>query len=159
MGRELVDDCSAILDITGLVSGGLFRAGGNNVATCYWRNMIIRLGVLRQMDGREKVLLGYEVLGNTITDQFTVENNRHPFGHVRRSFVCSCGRRVIKLYLPIGKSHFRCRICHDLAYRSSQEAHKYDGLIRRLGLDPKEAKELLKSPWGDTLALLKALEP
>ena len=39
---------------------------------------------------------------------------------------CDCGRRVAKLHLPPGCSRFGCRFCHNLTYRSCQEAHKVD---------------------------------
>jgi len=35
----------------------------------------------------------------------------------------ACNRRVGKLYLPPGARYFGCRKCHDLTYRSSQQAH------------------------------------
>ncbi len=35
----------------------------------------------------------------------------------------ACNRRAGKLYLPPGAKYFGCRTCHDLTYRSSQEAH------------------------------------
>jgi len=62
------------------------------------------------------------------------------FGGVRYWFVCplvGCGRRVGVLYLPPGGRYFGCRHCYKLTYESAQEAHKYDGLYRRLGL-PRE---------------------
>lgn len=36
----------------------------------------------------------------------------------------ACRRRAGKLYLPPGARYFGCRVCHDLSYRSSQEAHQ-----------------------------------
>lgn len=57
------------------------------------------------------------------------------FGGSRPWFVClgvvngvPCGRRVAKLYLK-GR-YFLCRYCHDLAYSSQQEAHRYAALRR-----------------------------
>ncbi len=40
-----------------------------------------------------------------------------------------CGRRAGKLYLPPGARYFGCRKCHDLTYRSSQEAHQRERLL------------------------------
>jgi hypothetical protein len=34
-----------------------------------------------------------------------------------------CARRVSKLYLPPRARRFGCRLCHNLTYRSCQEAH------------------------------------
>jgi len=36
----------------------------------------------------------------------------------------ACKRRVGKVYLPPRSPYFGCRNCHDLTYRSSQEAHQ-----------------------------------
>lgn len=32
-------------------------------------------------------------------------------------FLCECGRRCFKLYLPHGRDAFKCRDCHGLRYR------------------------------------------
>jgi hypothetical protein len=69
----------------------------------------------------------------------------HFNGH-RWWFICPlivggvpCNRRVGKLYLPPGARYFGCRQCHDLAYRSCQEAHRTERLFgsmeRRWGCD------------------------
>lgn len=71
------------------------------------------------------------------------------FGGVRWWLVCDCGRRVLKVYCPPGGRRFACRTCHGLTYTSSQEAHKFDGLFRKLavGMGPgwtvKEVKATL----------------
>jgi hypothetical protein len=54
------------------------------------------------------------------------------FGGVRWWIVCSCGRRVLKVYRPPGGLRFACRTCHGLTYTSAQEAHKFEGLFKRL---------------------------
>ena len=53
------------------------------------------------------------------------------FGGKRWWFTCplmvggvACNRRAGKLYLPTGAKYFGCRMCHDLTYRSCQEAHQ-----------------------------------
>ncbi|MEM8556793.1 MAG: hypothetical protein AAGG50_03015 [Bacteroidota bacterium] len=77
------------------------------------------------------------------------------FGGHRVWFVCpllkngrACGRRCGKLYLPPGARYFGCRNCHDLTYRSSQTAHEFDGLYRRLAImmecSPEEVKAALE---------------
>src|SRR5262249_40379452 len=62
-------------------------------------------------------------------------------------FVCpltvrgiACNRRAGKLYLPPGAKYFGCRKCHDLTYRSCQEAHQTERLFGRLGFDAEVAK-------------------
>lgn len=43
---------------------------------------------------------------------------------------CACGRRCGKLYLV--HRYFGCRLCQDLTYRSSQEAHQGERFARML---------------------------
>ncbi len=61
------------------------------------------------------------------------------FGGERLWFSCpsivngvACGRRVSKLHLPPEAKHFGCRECHDLTYRSCQEAHQEERLFGRI---------------------------
>jgi hypothetical protein len=83
---------------------------------------------LTQSDG-QKETLDYPV---------RLMSTRPHFGGLRWWFICplikngvSCGRRVAKLYQR-GR-YFGCRVCHDLAYRSSQEAHQAERNERMLG--------------------------
>jgi hypothetical protein len=69
------------------------------------------------------------------------------FGGQRWWFTCplcvrgvACRRRADKLYLPPGGRYFGCRKCHNLTYRSSQEAHQAERLFSRLGHSPDLAK-------------------
>jgi hypothetical protein len=64
------------------------------------------------------------------------------FGGKRSFFLCplvvggaNCNRRAAKLYLPPGARFFACRACYNLTYRSSQEAHREERLLARLGFD------------------------
>jgi hypothetical protein len=67
--------------------------------------------------------------GQTI--HFTV--TRPHRGGVRYWFRCECGRRSGRLYLGDYQVGFRCRICYDLTYRSSQEhCKRLDALKRDL---------------------------
>lgn len=59
----------------------------------------------------------------------------------------ACNRRVAKLYLPPSARYFGCRRCHDLAYRSSQEAHEAERMAMLLGFGP-EIGRLLDSRRG-----------
>jgi hypothetical protein len=69
------------------------------------------------------------------------------FGGRRWWFICplivrgiACNRRAGKLYLPPGAKYFGCRKCHDLTYRSCQEAHKDERGFGRLGFGPEMAR-------------------
>lgn len=76
-----------------------------------------------------------------------------PWGGVRWRFVCpltvngrTCRRRCGKLYLPLGGRYFGCRLCYDLTYTSSQEAHKFDGLFRLLAAETGMSAATVKRP-------------
>lgn len=48
-------------------------------------------------------------------------------------FACPyCSRRCAKLYIPPGYRHFGCRLCMNLTYSSSQEAHTFDNLFKAM---------------------------
>lgn len=81
------------------------------------------------------------------------------FGGSRPWFVCPgvvnrvpCGRRAAKLYLK-GR-YFLCRHCHDLAYSSQQEVHRYAALRRcqrirqKLGGSANMTEPFPKKPKG-----------
>jgi hypothetical protein len=53
-----------------------------------------------------------------------------------------CWRRAEKLYLPPGAKYFGCRKCHDLSYRSCQEAHSMERSFGRLGYPAPLAREM-----------------
>jgi hypothetical protein len=57
-----------------------------------------------------------------------------------------CGRRAGKLYLPPCERYFGCRQCHNLTYRSAQEAHQTERLVSQLGFGPGVRRRLLASP-------------
>ena len=76
-----------------------------------------------------------------------VEATPTQFNGRRWWFICPlivrgipCNRRVEKLYLAPGAKYFGCRQCHDLTYRSCQEAHQTERLFRGLSLDAEVAK-------------------
>lgn len=71
-------------------------------------------------------------------------------------FLCECGRKCLKLYLPHGKNDFRCRDCHNLTHRSAQI---HNGRLARLMLNPKELADALTSwhPLRRALAMRASL--
>jgi hypothetical protein len=114
--------------------------------------------------GGSKSCIGYSVVGDHDTATVTLHyrwrdtedvsiavrltTTPTQFGGKRWWFICPlkvrgevCNRRAGKLYLPPGAKYFGCRKCHDLTYRSCQEAHKPD---------PYERIDQLKR-WLDAL--------
>ncbi len=79
-------------------------------------------------------------------------STRPNYGGVRWWFACPrlrdgcpCARRVRRLYLRRG--YFACRLCHDLTYRSSQEAHRLGRMFKMSGTE-KEISEYFDGDWG-----------
>jgi hypothetical protein len=78
------------------------------------------------------------------------------FGGRRWWFICplivrgiACNRRVGSLYLPPGARYFGCRECHDLTYRSCQEAHRDERVFGRLGIGPELARMIRERLAGN----------
>jgi hypothetical protein len=76
-----------------------------------------------------------------------VQTTPTQFGGERSWFTCplivrdrACNRRVGKLHLPPGARYFGCRTCHDLSYRSAQEAHSTERVFAWLGLSAEQAR-------------------
>lgn len=85
----------------------------------------------------------------------TLQTTRPHYGGWRWWFTCPrCDRRVRKLYLPPGRTHFGCRHCYDLTYRSCQESDKRLSALRRL--PPDELRALLRS--DDQRAVFMAIK-
>jgi hypothetical protein len=126
-----------------------------------------------EQSGRQNSI-GYLVLGSdetlTVTLHYRLggaEDVRIPvrlemtptqFGGRRFWFVCPlivggvpCSRRAAKLYLPPGGRYFGCRTCHDLTYRSCQEAHKAERLCARLRFGPERIWERLRRMKRDAV--------
>jgi hypothetical protein len=62
-------------------------------------------------------------------------------GGDRPWFTCPlCNGRVGRLCLPPGARDFACRRCHNLTYRSSQEAHQIERVCAGLGVAPRVAR-------------------
>jgi hypothetical protein len=78
----------------------------------------------------------------------SLEATATQFGGQRWWFICPlivrgvpCDRRAGKLYLPPGARYFGCRRCHNLTYRSCQEAHQTERLFARMGFGPEVARD------------------
>lgn len=76
--------------------------------------------------GKGNLQLDYEVYDRKIAYRVPVEWTECNFGGFRPWFRCpgivdgeECNRRVEKIYRPPKNTHFLCRHCHDVTYRSS----------------------------------------
>jgi hypothetical protein len=109
--------------------------GGNKSSVGYfvdWTNDGPRLTLHYRRNDREDVQISVR-LQTTPTQ----------FGGERMWLTCplivkgvACNRRAGKLYLPPGARYFGCRTCHQLTYRSCQEAHQSER--RTAGIDGLE---------------------
>jgi hypothetical protein len=100
-----------------------------------------------------------------IDDRVRLVATRPPFGGQRWWFVCPAeGRRVRKLYLPLGRHRFRSRHAYRLAYASQREAvhdramRRARKLRRRLGGDPADGGYPEKPPWMRQVTYYKLLD-
>lgn len=53
--------------------------------------------------------------------------------------ICECGRAASKLYIPLGKTDFRCRHCHNLTNRSAQTHSKRLALMLKHSMEIQQA--------------------
>lgn len=164
--KTTVEEC-LILSANKLMRDKVLRHGLHNSGTLTWT---------RVATGEKISTIGYEVDTRDravawIRLHYTATRSREavdyrvgltttalPWGGVRWWFVCplvvngrSCWRRCGKLYLPPGGRYFGCRLCYNLTYTSSQEAHKFDALHallgQRVGLPPRAVKKILDGKW------------
>jgi hypothetical protein len=85
----------------------------------------------------------------TMTQQLSMLAVHRQVGGDRFVFLCPqlkdgirCARHVERLYLPPLGKEFGCRLCHQLAYRSSQESHRLDSVFTGL---PGMTRDILRS--------------
>lgn len=87
-----------------------------------------------------KVILRYAISGGlSLTLPIRMQQTPLHFGGHRWWFTCplasngiACEKRVGKLHLPLDGTYFGCRTCHDLTYRSCQEAHRFERAMQFL---------------------------
>ena len=63
-------------------------------------------------------------IGGSEPQRIIIEEVEVAFGGFRQYFVCDCGKRIIKIYLPQGKKEFKCKKCHQLKYFLTTFSHK-----------------------------------
>ena len=79
----------------------------------------------------------------------TLATTLMPRGGQRWWLLCPhCNSKRTKLYLPRGGGSFLCRACHNLAYYSTQECHRwdsvYDIVAKKNGISRQAAKRRLE---------------
>ncbi|MGE0432804.1 MAG: hypothetical protein AB7K09_16145 [Planctomycetota bacterium] len=103
----------------------------------------------RHPDGNGGTLqLDYNANGMPVDDALVIVASE---GNAGRQWFClcpDCDRRVRKLFMPPGETHFHCRTCGGLTYRSSQESRHHQALYRLLarniGTTPEAVRRAMK---------------
>jgi len=86
----------------------------------------------------------------------SITSTRPHLGGKRFWFLCACGKRVGKLYIPPGEESFRCRHCCNLTYESAQT---HDPRANSLAVDLAALQGALKTGNPVRLRLgLKAVD-
>jgi hypothetical protein len=146
--RTLVEDCRS-LDINRLAREGVVRANARSSGNWRWSHQGVEVASVGYEADTTESVSGTLRLRYTVKRRAEVQDLHYPISLVttplpsggrRWWFLCpasrnggpACGRRVGKLYLPPGGTVFACRHCHRLAYTSSRESGKWDGLFRTL---------------------------
>jgi len=141
--RIIVEECPIQLCATALHRGKVFESSPGNSGTLSWQSIpdgspLGRLNYEIRSDGsgglaifvpRQVFNFGQSLRmgsGQTIPLTTTLPH----LGGERFWFICECGRRSGRLYLPTGQTVFRCRLCYDLTYQSAQEHSKRRDQLR-----------------------------
>jgi hypothetical protein len=113
------------------------------------------LYVLHWLDsGTPFLVIDYPTHQKRAVEEIDLTSTPCHLGGVRYWFCCpQCARRVECLYLPHGEPRFLCRKCHDLTYKSAQEAHQgessgYLGIIGRNISELRRIEKLQKQLDG-----------
>jgi len=132
--RLTVEDCPLALDVLGFHRAGTLTGPEGATVTVKWTipGELCPLGRLEyRIDHSGPTGLAIYVRRQCVRINLTVDEQRVSVATVRPHlggerpwFVCGCGRRAGRLYLPPGQRAFRCRHCHHLTYRSAQEHDK-----------------------------------
>lgn len=166
---DTVEDCR-VLDAAELTRKGLLPRGASLSTILSWTDtrtgkVVSSLGLAVSTEGLvPEVRLDYSIRGEPLTSTVRLLETRPNYGGFRWWFRCplvvngrTCGRRVLKLYLPPGGKWFGCRSCYRLTYTSCQEHDKgVDAFLR----NPAAAREVLSMPVEtmDTGTIARALK-
>jgi len=128
--RLTVEDCPFVVDVLKFHRAGTLACDHGTISTLTWTDRVVgvRLGRLEcRVEHSGLTGLALYIRRQCVRLNVVVEPHLIPVGTVRPHlggkrfwFVCGCGRRAGRLYLPPEQRAFRCRHCHSLTYRSAQ---------------------------------------
>jgi len=140
--KTTVERC-ATLDVNRLAKAGALQVGvRGNVRLGDGEGASVAFRTRAGPAGGRLLQISYALPGSSEGDPEDVvipirlQTTRPHLGGVRWWFTCplisngvACERRMAKLYLPPRDRLFGCRTCHDLTYRSCQQAHQTERLL------------------------------
>jgi hypothetical protein len=131
--RLTVEDCTLRLCVAAFRRAGTFACPAGTISTLKWTGpgdeLLGRLECRVEHTGPAGLAIYIRRQCARISapvDEQTVSlaTVRPPLGGKRFWFLCACGKRAGRLYLPPGQRVFRCRHCYNLTYRSAQTQDK-----------------------------------
>jgi hypothetical protein len=141
--RLTVEDCPFVLDVGAFHRAGTLACVPGTISTLKWMIpgdvcVLGRLECRVEHGGPTGLALHLRrqcVRLNVVVEQqlIPVTAVRPHLGGKRFWFVCGCGTRAGRLYLPPGQRAFRCRDCCNLTYRSAQT---HDQRVYNLARNP-----------------------
>jgi hypothetical protein len=161
--KRTVEECFS-LSIDKLVRDGMLLAGIQGHGGLTWTNKATGVETasasydVDTLDSADPcICLGYTLThtGQATRQTIQLTTTPLPWGGIKWWFICPrcspAGGNTLrrrKLYRPPGAIHFGCRRCYDLTYASSQEAHRFDRLLRQLpnplGLPIRELQDTFR---------------
>lgn len=127
--RLTVEECALFLCVASFHRAGTFVCLAGTISAVTWKESGgATLGGLEcRVERNEGTGLALYIrrqcprLNTVVEDQLIPVTTVRPYlGGKRFWFVCGCGQRVGRLYLPMGQQVFRCRHCYNLTYQSAQ---------------------------------------
>ena len=169
--RLTVESCPIFLCMTVFYRGGLFDVPQGFPLTVMWPGLwglpMARLEchLAERSPSKLTIVIPSQLAlpDLSITEQsISLTTTRPHLGGNRYWFLCGCGRRAGRLYLPAGQRLFRCRRCYNLIQRSAQEHDQriYDLAKNREAMGAAlRSNELRKSLLGVSALVLLARRP
>lgn len=108
-------------------------------------------------EGRRLLMFPVEFTVGTVWQAISVLTSTEKSDRGETVYQCpagDCGKRARKLYLPLGRTQFLCRACHNLTYRSQQD---HDPRVTRLKKDPDRLMQLIEEIDPDNFDFSKVL--
>jgi hypothetical protein len=164
--RLTVEDCPCCLCARSYQSSRSFECPPGTTGTTTWTDSggVVVGKIEYQVVGRGPTALALHLRRQyarvphlTLVEEqlISITWTRPHLGGKRFWFLCACGKRVGRLYIPPGHDNFRCRHCYNLTYETAQT---HDQRVNALAKDLDALGAAMRSGKSTQLALgLRAL--